>query len=356
MRVVKLNALSGPIIEWLGAITIAAALLAGAYLVMTGTTHFFGMRMTDQAMEAETLLQLYILLAAIADPVRKLASVYTKMQSGFAAADRIFAVLDKEPRVRPNTEGMRVGRLCESVEFRDVSFSYDPEQPILTNINLTVKAGEIIAIVGRNGCGKTTLVGLLPRFYDPDHGAILIDGQDIRKMNVRSLRNQIGIVTQDTFLFDDTIYNNIAYGCRKAKPEEVEAAAVRAGAHDFIMKLPQGYQTILGESAYRRSGGEKQRIALARAMLRDPSILILDEFTSQVDATAESLIHREVKEFVKERTTFLITHKLQTLEIVDRIVVLDEGRILAVGSHQELMEMCPLYQTLYEASVRKVAA
>lgn len=356
MKVVKLNALAGPIIELLGVVTIACALLAGAYLVLTQATHFGFFRMTEQPMEAEQLLQLYVLLGAIADPVRKLSSVYTKLQSGFAASDRIFNVLDRQPRVKANPEGPRVARMQHSLEFRNVFFSYDPEQPILTNINLTVKAGELIAVVGKNGCGKSTLLGLIPRFYDPGHGSILIDGQDVRKLNLRSLRNQIAIVTQDTILFDDTIYNNIAYGNRKAKPEDVEAVAIRAEAHEFIMKLPQGYQTVMGESGAKKSGGEKQRISLARAMLRDPSILILDEYTSQVDSQAEPLIHKAVKEFVKGRTTFLITHKLQTLEIADRIVVVDEGRIIAVGKHQELMGNCPLYQTLYEASMQKVAA
>src|SRR5262245_53974227 len=212
MMVVKLDALTGPLIELMGVLAVAGALLAGAWLVLKNDTHLFGMRMTDHPMEAETLLQFYVLLIAIADPVRKLSSVYTRLQSGAAAADRIFAFLDKQPNVQNNCDGPRLPRHDTSIEFRDVSFSYVREKPILTNVNLTVRAGEIIAVVGKNGCGKTTLLGLLPRFYDPDHGTILIDGHDIRCVNLRSLRSQIGVVTQDPILFDDSVYNNIAYG------------------------------------------------------------------------------------------------------------------------------------------------
>src|SRR5262249_48304040 len=246
-------------------------LLGGAYLVLDRSAdgRLFGLRMSNHPLEPEELLQLYAYLAAIADPVRKLSSVYTRMQSGFAAADRIYDFMDRRPRVRPNSERRRLQVVRHGIEFRDICFSYDPDNPILTNVHLHVRAGETIALVGKNGCGKTTLVGLVPRFYDPDHGAILIDGIDVRKMSLRNLRKQIAVVTQKAILFEGTIFENIAYGLRHADPARVEEAARMANAHEFISALPHGYQTRIGEGR-KLSGGEEQRIALARALLRDP--------------------------------------------------------------------------------------
>jgi ATP-binding cassette subfamily B protein/subfamily B ATP-binding cassette protein MsbA len=355
MRVVNIDALADPIIELLGVAAVAGALLVGSKMVFL------------RQLEPETLIQLYVLLAAIADPVRKLSSVFTRLQSGAAAADRIFAFLDRQPRVTRNTDGPRVSRADlrpepgepgrpNFIEFRDVCFSYEPNCPILTNINVSVRAGETVAVVGQNGTGKTTLVGLLPRFYDPLHGSIFLNGTDIRTLNLRSLRQQIGLVTQDSILFEDTVYNNIAYGSRGATPEQVEAAARRALAHDFIMENEQGYQRRLGEGGLGLSGGQKQRLALARAILRDPSILILDEFTNQADTASEAEIYRAMREFMAGRTTFIITHKLHTLETVDRIIVLDANHLAGVGTHAELLATCPAYQRLYEAYGRRRVA
>lgn len=356
MLVVNIDAACSPIIELLGVTAIALALIAGAYLVVENKTHLFGLRMTSGTLATATLIQLYGYLVAIADPVRKLSSVYTRIQSGMAAADRIYNYIDRQPRVRANSGCPRLARHSDAIEFRDVCFSYEPGRPILTNIHLKVQFGESIALVGRNGCGKTTLVGLVPRFYDPDHGSIFIDGVDVRSVNLRSLRHQIGVVTQETILFDDTIHNNIAYGNRRARAEDVEQAAKRAFAHEFIMKMPNGYETRVGEAGSKLSGGQKQRLSLARAILRNPSIFILDEFTSQIDAESEALIHKALREFAKDRTTLLITHRLSTIEMADRVVVIDCGRIEAAGTHQQLLGTSLLYQRLYEAQFQRLCA
>lgn len=359
MSLVKLDALAGPIIELLGVATIAAALLAGAYLVLGKHTEIFGLKMCEHPLETESLLQLYALLAAIADPVRKLSSVYTRIQSGAAASDRIFQYIDRHPRVGVNGAGPRLERHRGDIEFRDVCFSYQPGERILTGINLRVRHGETIAIVGKNGSGKTTLVSLLPRFFDPDHGSVLIDGIDLRTAHLRSVRRQVGVVTQKTTLFDDTIHNNIAYGRRRASREEVEEAARHAGAHEFILKLPggKGYDTRLGDlQGIRLSGGQEQRLALARALLCNPSILVLDEFTSAQDPEHEAEVHQSLREIRRGRTLFVIAHKLNTLEIADRIVVLDSGRIAAVGTHPELIKGCAVYQRLHEAQLQRLVA
>jgi ATP-binding cassette subfamily B protein/subfamily B ATP-binding cassette protein MsbA len=249
--------------------------------------------------------------------------------------------------------------VTKRIEFRHVCFSYNPaaEQPTLDNVSFVVKAGETIAVVGGNGCGKTTLLSLLPRFFDPDSGAVLIDGINLRTAHLRSVRKLIGVVTQDTQLFDDTIFGNIAYGRPGATREEIIEAAKKARAHEFIEKKEQGYDTVIGVAGGNLSGGERQKIALARAILRDPSILILDEFTSAIDAPSEADIHAAIKEFVKGRTTFFITHKLNTVpEIADRVVMMDVGKVLDFGTHDELMARCEAYRRLFESGQQRKAA
>ena len=355
IRVTRIDAFTGPMVELTGVIAVAMALLAGAYLVLSGQKRILGIQFTNTPMETATLLWLYVQLLGMADPVRKLSSVYTKLQSSAAACDRVFAMMDRIPEVQANPEGPRLARHCKEVEFQNVCFSYTPERQVLTNICLRVPAGETIAIVGANGTGKSTLLNLLPRFYDPDHGSILIDGLDIRSANLRSLRKQIALVSQDPILFDDTIFNNISYGSRKATPEQVEDVAKKAFAHDFIL-AKGGYETRLGDLGSSLSGGEKQRIALARAMLRDPSILILDEFSSAIDPVSDRLIHDALQGFRQGRTTFFITHKMHTVQMADRIVVLDNHAVAAIGTHAELISVSPVYRGLYEAQIHARAA
>jgi ABC-type multidrug transport system fused ATPase/permease subunit len=351
MRIVRLEAMTSPTTEMLGVGAISLAVLAGAFLVIGETdydrTHVFGLRMADAPMGLEELFLLYTLLAGVSDPVRKLSNVYGRVQRAAAAADRLFAFLDRAPTIRDNRSLPRLARHCRSVEFRDVCFSYAGSPPVLAGINLDVRSGEVIALVGPNGCGKTTLVNLLPRFYDPTAGCVRIDGCDIREVRLRSLRSQLGIVTEDTLLFDDTIWNNIAYGNRAASRSQVESAARQAHADRFIEQLSDGYQTRVGDRAAKLSGGQRQRIALARAILRDPAILILDEPTSALDVESELLIGQALRGFVRQRTTFLITHRFSTLDLADRIVVLNDGQVVDVGVHAELIARCPLYARLH---------
>jgi subfamily B ATP-binding cassette protein MsbA len=290
--------------------------------------------------------------------VRRFAFYYNNFQQAMGASSSIFAFFDAEDDVkeRPHAAGCKAFR--ESVRFADVGFSYstdEGEHQILHNVDLELRTGEVLALVGPSGAGKSTLVNLIPRFFDVTSGRILLDGHDVREFTLGSLRRQIAQVTQETILFNDTVRNNIAYGQPEAKPALVERAARSALAHDFIMTMPQGYETVIGEKGYRLSGGERQRLAIARAILKDAPILILDEATSALDAESESLVQAALANLMQGRTAIVIAHRLSTIRRANRIAVLEGGRITAVGAHEELLNTSPTYRRLYQLQFMDVA-
>jgi len=349
MQIAGYDALTRPAIEIMGLLIICLAILAGAYLVLEAQTHLLGIPMTSRPLTWPSLLLFYGLLIGTADPARKLSDVFTQLQGGVAAADRIYALVDREPQVRDPEHPRPLPRHGRDLTFENVDFAYQPDHPVLHKISLRIRYGETVAIVGPSGCGKSTLANLIPRFADPISGTIRLDGIPLREVRLRQLRGQIGLVTQDPVLFDDTVMNNIRYGTPRASDAEVIEAARRAHAHRFIeSELPDGYGTTIGPLGGQLSGGQRQRIALARAILRDPSILILDEATSQVDLESERIIQTVLEEFVRGRTVVIITHRLGALVLADRVVVMADGRILDAGTHHELLARCDFYRRLYE--------
>ncbi|MDZ4818427.1 MAG: ABC transporter ATP-binding protein [Planctomycetota bacterium] len=356
MKIARYDSLIHPLSEMIGISAISLCILSGAYLVLNKETHLFGIRMSSEPLSWAQLVLFYAFLVGATDPARKLSDVFNRLQRAVAASDRIYGMLDREPKICNIHKPQRLPRHHRDLVLKNVSFHYQPEQQVLDGVNLRIQFGESIAIVGPNGCGKSTLANLLPRFYDPVSGSIEVDGLDLRNVRLRDLRGQIGVVTQESLMFDDTVLNNIRYGSPHATREEVIQAAVQAHAHRFIeQRLEHGYETVVGQGGGKLSGGQRQRIALARAILRNPSILILDEATSQVDIESEHLIHKALENFIRNRTTILITHRLATLDLADRIVVMQAGMVMDFGTHQELMGRCELYQRLYQIQFREVA-
>jgi ATP-binding cassette subfamily B protein/subfamily B ATP-binding cassette protein MsbA len=356
MKIARYDSMVHPLAEMIGVSAISLCILCGAYLVLNQQTHLFGVKMTDRPLGWGELLLFYGLLVGATDPARKLSDVFNRLQRAAAASDRIYQMLDREPAIRTAPNPCRLPRHHRHIAFRDVSFSYSGTQPVLEGVDLRINYGETVAIVGPNGCGKTTLANLIPRLFDVNSGAVEIDEVDVRHVRLRDLRRQIGVVTQEALLFNDTVFNNIRYGAPHASREQVIEAAKQAHAHRFIeQKLEHGYDTVVGVGGTRLSGGQRQRIALARAILRDPAILILDEATSQIDLESEQLIHRALEKFVRDRTAILITHRLATLDLADRIAVMNTGRVVDFGSHEELMSRCELYRRLYQLQFGEAA-
>jgi len=281
-------------------------------------------------------------------PFKRLSRLYGINLQAMAAITRVLSVLDREPTVKERPGSAAFSGFKNSIEFNDIDFSYDKEISILKGINIKIPKGEILAIVGLSGAGKSTLVSLLPRLYDPCKGSVLIDGKDVKDFSIVSLRSQIGIVSQETILFNDTVANNIAFGLPEAKTERIIEAAKAANAHNFIMKMPDGYQTFIGDRGLRLSGGEKQRLALARALFKDPPILILDEATSQLDTESERLVQEAIDRLMAHRTVLVIAHRLSTIEHADNIVVFDDGSIVESGTHAELLGKGGVYKRLHE--------
>ncbi len=343
MKSIQVSSLGSSHMEVIGVLGVAGIIWYGGYLVIHGN-------MTPGAFFS-FLTAMFLAYT----PIRKLSGANNIIQQALAAADRVFAVLDLEDEQQLNAGVREMPRITRTLEVRDVTLKYPGHTlSALEDIQLTVQAGEVIAIVGSSGSGKTTLVSLVPRFYEPTEGAVLIDGVDIRSYTLSSLRAQIGIVSQEVTLFDDTVAFNIAFGRDGATDQDIEQAARAAHAHDFIGRLPNGYQTRVGEHGIKLSGGERQRLAIARAILRDPPILILDEATSALDTESERVVQLALSNLMKNRTTLVIAHRLSTIQNADRIIVLSHGRIVETGTHEELLRRNGTYRRLHSMQFHEV--
>jgi subfamily B ATP-binding cassette protein MsbA len=338
----RLRFVSSPVSETFGA-TIAALLLwVGARDVLV-----------IESISSEDFLRFILLLFSLFQPLKNLTNVVNELQNGLASADRVFTIMDIKSDIQDVDNALEVNDLKNTLSFESVSFSYgDEKDKVLNNINFQINKGEILALVGPSGAGKSTLVDLIPRFYDTLSGSIKIDGKDIKKLKINSLRSLMGIVTQETFLFDDSVKANIAYGVENISDDKIKDAAIAANAHEFIKELPDGYNTIIGERGVSLSGGQKQRIAIARAIVKNPPILILDEATSSLDSESEKHVQSAIENLMSERTVFVIAHRLSTVHNANKILVLENGQIVQEGKHNELVNIDGLYKQLHKMQFR----
>ncbi|AFN74983.1 ABC transporter, ATP-binding protein, MsbA family [Melioribacter roseus P3M-2] len=346
LKITRIRNISSPTTEFLSVIVGVVIIYFGAQLVLV-----------DKSITASQFIGFLFAIFQLMPPVKELSSVNNRIQESSAAADRIFEILDTEPSIKDPENPAPLHDFNDKLEFRNVSFKYeDSESLVLDNINFTANKGKIIAIVGSSGAGKTTLVDLIPRFYDPVEGAILLDGLDIRSFKIEDLRKLMGIVTQETVLFNDTVRNNIAYGLTECDDQKIIEAAKAANAHKFIMELHHKYDTIIGEKGTKLSGGQRQRISIARAILKNPPIMILDEATSALDNESEVLVQEAIERLLHNRTVFVIAHRLSTIRNADRILVLEQGKIVQDGKHEDLIkDEEGIYKKLYELQFRDIA-
>src|SRR5688572_1624696 len=337
LSIARKNELSSPLSEVLGVIIVAVILYYGGNLVLGKTGE----------LEPEQFIGFLVFYASMIQPAKNFSNGITSIQKGTIAAERIFSVVDTEPVVKDKEGAKTLEQFHDCIEFKNVSFAYDRE-PVLRNIDLKIEKGKTIALVGPSGGGKSTLADLVPRFYDPSSGEVLIDGVSLKDCTLESLRLQMGVVTQESILFNDTIFNNIAFGKENVREEDVIHAAKVANAHDFIMQTENGYQTTIGERGSKLSGGQRQRLSIARAVLKNPAILILDEATSALDSESERLVQDALNNLMKSRTSIVIAHRLSTIQHADEIIVIQGGQIIERGRHDELIRHDGLYRKLNE--------
>jgi subfamily B ATP-binding cassette protein MsbA len=340
MANVRVSALSNSIVQWLTQMATLGMIWYGSYRLVHGKTSM------------GTVIAFILLLRELYFPVNRISELNSVIHNSLAAIERVFEFFDTQPDVKEAESAARATNVEGGLCFDNVTFGYQPSRPVLHDLTLTIRPGEVIALVGPSGAGKSSLIQLIPRFYDPQSGRVLLDGKDVRTLSLRDLRAQVGMVSQETLLFSGTAMENIRYGRPGATDDEVRAAAEAAHAHEFITALPHGYQTLLGERGCRLSGGQKQRIAIARAFLADPKILILDEATSALDSESEALIQDSLAQLMRGRTSIVIAHRLSTVLDSDRIAVMDGGRVVEVGSHDELVTRGGLYARLYHTQFR----